>query len=76
MRHGFPAAVSFRQLEGKDGFIVSADFAPVDDRTGIDAAQLLQRKIFHGVVRVHEKNKGLVSFYDADNACTWYLVEQ
>ena len=25
---------------------------------------------------VHEKNKGLVSFYDADNACTWYLVEQ
>lgn len=25
---------------------------------------------------VHEKNTGLVSFYDADNACTWFLVEQ
>lgn len=25
---------------------------------------------------IHKKGKGLMSFYDADSKCTWYLVEQ
>lgn len=32
------------------------------------------RKLIRDIV--HKKDKGLVSFYDVDNNCTWYLVEQ
>ena len=59
-RHGFPAAVSFCELEGQDGFVVSTDFAPVRDLSCVDIVQLLQRKIFHGIVRAYTENEGFV----------------